>query len=172
MYRQSPTSLYWLQAAQASEIWLPQLSNCVKRFPIHCMCAIEIYGQAVNCIPEEIAEVFAITANFAPYILFSTTCALVRYFCTKKTSFEVTILKSKTCFWFYFLTWITVNEMFPVHLKILLVTHKTYFYQSSLSSFLSKILNYYFAASINWSPQMVLTDQFPSTDRPDIWRES
>ena len=32
------------------------------------MCAIEIYGQAVNCIPEEIAEVFAITATFAPYI--------------------------------------------------------------------------------------------------------
>ena len=32
------------------------------------MCAIEIYGQAVNCILEEIGEVFAITATFAPYI--------------------------------------------------------------------------------------------------------
>ena len=34
---------------------------------MHCICAIEIYGQAVNCIPEEIAEVFAITATIVPY---------------------------------------------------------------------------------------------------------
>ena len=53
------------------------------------MCAIEIYGQAVNCILEEIGEVFAITVTFAPYIFFSTAVALVRHFCMNHSKLNV-----------------------------------------------------------------------------------
>ena len=56
--------------------------------------------------------------------------------------------------------------MFLVHLKILLVTHKTYFYQSSLSSFLSKILNYYFFFQSQKEPKMQ-KGQFPSRQISD-----
>ena len=52
------------------------------------MCAIEIYGQAVNCILEEIGEVFAITATFAPHF-FSTAGALVRHFCMNHSKLNV-----------------------------------------------------------------------------------
>ena len=49
----------------------------------------------------------------------------------------------KTCFWYYFRTWITVNQRFLVHLLDPHVTHKTWFYQNFPSSFLSRMLEFF-----------------------------
>ena len=54
---------------------------------------------------------------------------------------------SKTCCLFYFRTFITVNQRFPVHLIDPHVTQKTWFYYKFFSSFLSRILKIKFCGS-------------------------
>ena len=61
-------------------------------------------------------------------------------------------LVQKTCFLFYFWTWNTTNKRFPVHYLDHHVTHKTWFYQNSPSSFLPRILKIKFRGSNTLEP--------------------